>query len=569
MPNKNAVLLALAACILLAGGCHAAPVHSSVSAAPRPPYADKIYADKIGIDLAPPNEGSRPKAWVDLGHGFRPFEQIGGGKPAPTDANGWPTADAQTVFFDIRPFPAWNPPIDDPAAFQPDWSGTYHLSFVGQATVAPTEDKSIVIGNAAYNAKSNTTTATVTVPKGAGLLVLAFTGTKRLPTDAPGTGVTRIRLIRPGYPAGTAQTFTNEFVRSLRPFRVLRFMDWLSTNSNPGFYGDAGHHTLHWSGRHVPSDATQQDVGDKHGVAWEYAIALANQTGKDIWINIPVAADDDYVRQLASLLKKTLTPGHRIYVEHSNEVWNFGFPQYIYNKLAAEDEAARGGSVLNNDGSTDHEVWAHRRHAKRLVEIARIFASVYGQNALGNTIRPVYASWTINPKDYYADVLAWVNTTYGPPKRFFYAIAGAAYFNVQKASPTASVPELLAAMRQDSDDNLKWRTEIGKIAAQYGVKHAQYEVGPDVGGGSTVNVANRILANRNPGIKDVILHDALSNWFSKGGDLYMYFAFCDNYSRHGAWGLSETIDDLNTPKWQAIYALTGTKAPPLNKRNTP
>ena len=58
-------------------------------------------------------------------------------------------------------------------------------------------------------------------------------------------------------------------------------------------------------------------------------------------------------------------------LEHSNEVWNFGFPQYIWNKLAAIDEVKQGGSALNNDGSTDQEVWTHRRHAKRLYEVAK------------------------------------------------------------------------------------------------------------------------------------------------------------------------------------------------------
>src|SRR5208283_406493 len=134
----------------------------------------------------------------------------------------------------------------------------------------------------------------------------------------------------------------------------------------------------------------------KYGLAWEYIVQLANQSGKDAWINIPIAATDDYIRQLALLLKKWLKPNIRIYIEHSNEVWNFGFPQYIYNKLAAIDEVKKGNSPLNNDGSTNQEVWAHRRHVQRLMEISNIFRSVYGDAAMMTTIRPVYASWTIS-----------------------------------------------------------------------------------------------------------------------------------------------------------------------------
>ena len=43
----------------------------------------------------------------------------------------------------------------------------------------------------------------------------------------------------------------------------------------------------------------------------------------------------------------------------------------------------------------------------------------------------------------------------------------------------------------------------------------------------------------------------------EGGDLYMVFSHCSPYSRYGCWGLSEDIANLQTPKWQAIYELTG------------
>lgn len=83
----------------------------------------------------------------------------------------------------------------------------------------------------------------------------------------------------------------------------------------------------------------------KHGWPWEYIILLANEVNKDIWINIPVSASgslpypqpnceqdtSSYIYQLAMLLKsgneftsnKGLNNNLRIYIEHSNEVWNF------------------------------------------------------------------------------------------------------------------------------------------------------------------------------------------------------------------------------------------------------
>jgi hypothetical protein len=530
---------------------------SCTSQAPKRP----AYADKVGIELDGIGDGSRSMPFVDVAKTLRPWTLIGKGDLAPTDSNGWPTSDCQTVFFDIRPFGAWAPPIDDPDAFQPDWSGTYHLSFLGQATIGSSDATRIQINNQRYDAATKTTSAEIVLPKGMGLLVMTFTKTKRTPSSPEGSGITNVRLLRPGYPANTKQVFTNEFLKALKPFKVLRYMDWLDSNVQPGYYGDPGHHVLNWSDRRLPTDATQQRTGKKYGCAWEHCIQLANETGTDMWINIPIAATDDYVRQLARMLKAQVKPGINIYVEHCNEVWNFGFPQYTYNKLAAIGEVKQGNSPLNNDGSTDQEVWAHRRHGKRLHDIAMIFKEVFGAGALNTRIRPVYASWIIMPDSHYKNVLKWLNDTYGPPKNYFYSVAGAAYFNAQKAGPNASPQDILAAMRQSSDEHLKFRQQIQAIGDAYGLKHMQYEVGPDNGGGSPVNVANRIRANRLAGMKDLILHDAVDNWFSKGGDLYMYFAMPGAYSRYGCWGLSEDIRQLDTPKWQAIYALTGTRPP--------
>jgi hypothetical protein len=549
---KNLTTL-LAACLLTI------PLRAALqpTAQPRPAtVSNSAIASMLGVELDGLGDGSRSMPFVDLAKTLRPFTRLGKDEAASTDANGWPTSDCQTVLFDIRPIPAWNPPIDDPEAFQPDWSGTYKLSLSGQAVISVSEGGA-TLSNCVYNTTKNITTADILVPKRAGLLVMAFRNTARTNGASPGSGFTGLRVIRPGYPADTQKVFTDEFLKALRPFSTLRFMDWLSSNHNPGYYGDAGHHALEWKDRRLPTDATQQDSGASYGVAWEYVVELANASGKDIWINIPVAATDDYVKQLAAFLKATLKPNIRIYLEHSNEVWNYGFPQYIYNKLAAIDDVKRNpASMLRADKTKDEEVLACRRHAARLHSAAQTFATAFGQGSLLTRIRPVYASWFINPDSHYRDVLQWMNEVHGAPTNYLYAIASAAYYNAEKAAPNASPEAIVAAMKRASDDNRAGHLKLKAIADRYGLKYAQYEVGPDTGGGSTQNVANRIRANRLPEMGNLVSYDA-HEWFAMGGDLYMYFAMPGTYSRYGCWGLSEDIRQLDTPKWRAIYQLTG------------
>ena len=127
------------------------------------------------------------------------------------------------------------------------------------------------------------------------------------------------------------------------------------------------------------------------GAAWEYMVELANETGKDLWINVPERATDDYVNKLALLCKygsdginpytgpqanpawPPLNSNLKLYVEFSNEVWNTAgsFEQSQDNHNSAIAEVHAGGSPLNFDTDTNDWNWAWRRVAKRIVEKIR------------------------------------------------------------------------------------------------------------------------------------------------------------------------------------------------------
>jgi len=535
--------------------------------------AAQPYAGRIGVEIT-----DQPTAFVDVAKVLRQFQLASNEAPAPMDASGWPTTDAYTVLFDYRAVPAWAPPIDDPVAFQPDMSGTYKLSFNGQATVTFRDTTAgATLSNQIYDVATNTTSADLTIPSGTpNLIVLNFSSTVRTPGAGTNTGITNLKCIRPAYPS--SQIFATEFLNALAPFSHMRFMGWLDTNYDAGDYGDPGHHIIEWADRALPTDAWMG--GDSvlrpgaHGVPWEYVILLANQVNKDIWINIPVSASGaqptdtaSYIYQLALLLKNgnAFTGNHglnsnlNIYIEHSNEVWNPGFSQFAWNKLAAEDEVNQGGSILNQGGGTADD-WAKRRHARRVYEIGQIFAAVFGPGSLNTRVRPVYAHWTIFPAGY-DGILTWMQTNYGDPKNYFYGIAQTAYFNDQTISSlpssSASVADVLAAMRTDSDNGKTYAVQIDAVAKKWGLKHLVYEGGPDDGGGSTTDIANRIRANRDPGMGALLLHHISDNWFATGGDMFTYFVLSSAYSRYGCWGATEDYRIPVTPKFQALYTLTG------------
>jgi hypothetical protein len=101
-------------------------------------------------------------------------------------------------------------------------------------------------------------------------------------TRAAGPGLKNIRLLQPGYTLAQADDFSAPLLSLLGRFDVLRFMDWAATNGNQ---------IVDWMARSLPSSPSW--AGGR-GVPWETIAALGNTLGKDIWVNIPAHASDDY-----------------------------------------------------------------------------------------------------------------------------------------------------------------------------------------------------------------------------------------------------------------------------------
>ena len=196
-----------------------------------------------------------------------------------------------------------------------------------------------------------------------------------------------------------------------------------------------------WSDRTLPTHATQNRrfQGVHAGAAWEHAIELANLTDKDLWLCVPDLATDDYVRQLATLLRDTLEPDRKIYLEWSNETWNMTFAQACQNLNAAVAEVNAGGSTLNFDGSTSQAVWAWRRVGRRIAQVSAILRSVFGDAAMMTRVRPVLAMQSSNPVTVRLP-LEYIDRFFGAPCRSLFDIAEAPYFTLSAATSEGAGP---------------------------------------------------------------------------------------------------------------------------------
>lgn len=134
-----------------------------------------------------------------------------------------------------------------------------------------------------------------------------------------GDHVRNIRVLMPGTEDSyQTQPWEPNWLQKLEPFNAIRFMDWGYTNSSE---------MRHWQQRTLESDYTWTQ---KSGVPYEKWIELCNLKQADAWVCVPHAADDNYIINMAQLFRDQLDPDLKIYVEYSNEVWNWIFDQAHY-----------------------------------------------------------------------------------------------------------------------------------------------------------------------------------------------------------------------------------------------
>lgn len=494
--------------------------------------------NRLGVNLPPVFSWSNTPMYADLMRQARRF----GTPETPWDEkallgdDGWPVGNFGIMLTSSQGNLSTN-------------GGRYTVRFKGQAKVKVVASPAI-LGEARHDPAADITTIPLELPDHAEQLVLSFTEVRSAVKD--------LRVVRPGYDAARPPLFTREFLDHIAPFKVVRLMDWLRTNNNP---------VSRWSMR--ATDATIHHTSEK-GVPWEHAVELARVAGKDLWINIPGQADDDYVRTLARLLREQLPASTRIYVEYSNEVWNSMFSQTRENLAAAVREVeTRPDSKLNHDGKNNPDLWRFRRVAQRGKEISDIFREVFGDAAMMTRVRPVYAVQIVNT---YATnlVLDYMAKVHGPPNHYFYALAGAPYFNLgpEQKKEGLDADAVLAAW----SDNIDAMPRINRfeknhaLARWYQLPFLAYEGGADSFGPGSLEAKR--AASLDPRLEP-LCRRYLDSWYASGGGLFMWFmAGAGKWSTpYGTWELTTDLAITDTPKIRCLHGAIAAGKPALQGRN--
>jgi hypothetical protein len=330
--------------------------------------------------------------------------------------------------------------------------------------------------------------------------------------------------------------FHPQFLKSLRQYSILRYMDWMHTNYSP---------VQHWSDRAEPADARYSSGA---GVPVEVLCALANQLSADPWFCIPHMADDDFVARFATIVRDQLNPGLKAHIEYSNEVWNGGFSQAPYCRDM--------GRAL---GLSTHDTLAREYYySKRAVEIFQIFEQVFG-----GTDRLVRV---IGTQAGNAGVSEHV-LEYNDAHLHADALAVAPYFGILATPDNEAVlqemtlDDLFAEMEAVAVPRaISWMVTQAKFAATYELDLLAYEGGQHLSSLHAVmdNPAINALydgANRDPRMGDLYTQ-YLTAWTAISDGVFIHFTHCGSYSKYGRWGTVEYLTQPveEAPKLAAIQA---------------
>lgn len=454
----------------------------------------------------------------------------------PSQPNGYPLevpfeVDGQTYQPHCILISAQNAPFYYPA-------GNYTVVIEGQGTVQFEWDtEAIFEGPGTYNLP-------VIAPSDAGMHLKILSSD---PTDP-------IRNIAVYFPEhGPEDTFNRDFLNLISPFEAIRFIKATSTEENP---------IVDWEDRTLIDHHTYQTDYDDTlvvlpGTPWEHVIALCNDTQKDAWINIPYLASDAYVEELATLFFENLDPELSLYLEYSNETWNFNYGH-------THEHVNNTGMAL---GFSDEPYVAGVEYTTyRSLQIFEIFEDVYGAS-METRVEKVLAS---APWNYPAQITvnALSDPTVNPNGTMPDALSMAPYIGGEVIQLPEGYTDLCHLTTADIIDSLEinmdfWMHDMvdtyRHLADSLGIEMYSYEGGQhlaEAGFWPTEDPCAEeliISANRHPDMESIYC-EYYDYWYDTlRGDLHMTFMLAGGYSEFGAFGLLESQwqTPSTSPKWNA------------------
>lgn len=327
------------------------------------------------------------------------------------------------------------------------------------------------------------------------------------------------------------QPFYPATLNYLKNFRGLRFMDFLVINN---------------SSMVSPADRVKESYYSQSAIAgsYEMAIRLCNAAARDCWLNIPHQANDAFVTEVATLVRDRLDPKLKVYVEYSNEAWNYGFQQAAYMRDQGVALNLAGGDVFQK-GS--------RYYARRSVQIFGIFQQVLGTTGSQRLVRVLagQSGGTFHGAIHLNEAAGRLDA---------YAVAPYVGNDSNGGFGGAALSWNLTQLFSELNGNalnlvISDMQAMQTLLSANNVPMIGYEGGQHLvdWGGNSILTNLYISANRDARM-GTLYGTFLDRWRAAGGREMALYHGAGLYSQYGSWGLKENVTqpDAQSPKLQSV-----------------
>lgn len=360
--------------------------------------------------------------------------------------------------------------------------------------------------------------------------------------------VHNIRVVKTDYEATyLTNPFNPHWIEKLQQFKTVRFMDWGRTNHwgqiNNWEFDVPG--LVDWANR---AHLDYYTWTTSKGIPYEMMIQLMNDFDFDGWVCVPHRTSDQYKIEMAQFFRDNVATDRHLYVEYSNEIWNwiFGQTQWL-NELYCVSTGLGWPEGLVLPLQNNLNIWTNE-YSGQLNRITRVVGSFTGWRDVTERI------------------------TYPLDLSSYDAIAPTFYFGLNETGDevldllgaSATVADLALQVRNHMPSEFEAIVGMQEVADSVNKKMLFYEGGSHVTGipfGETPSYCQALIdINR-----DTTIYNLYTEWFQQIATLQsgpdplqcMNFSFISAPScQYGSWGIWESLyqDTVALPPYK-VYAI--------------